>query len=203
MAAAVADEAAAASVDWPAAVRVRLAVPEDAAKLSHLKVDTFKATFLEDFAIPYPADDLAAFEAASYGLPAIERELANPDLTVFVAEQGDRLVGYAKVGPCKLPHPEVGAGEGELCQLYVRREAQGMGLGKQLMDLAMAKIRSTWSGAIWLGVWSGNHRAQAFYAAYGFKKVGEYEFPVGSWKDHEFIFRRDAAAVDPAAPAAQ
>lgn len=46
-----------------------------------------------------------------------------------------------------------------------------------------------------MGVWSGNHKAQRFYRAYGFDKVGEYGFPVGAWTDHEFIFRRDAAAA--------
>lgn len=182
-------------------VSLRVARPGDAAKLSELKVETFRATFIDDFKIPYPPVDLAAFEESSYSVAAIERELANEKLTVFVAEQGDRLVGYAKVGPCKLPHPEVRAGEGELCQLYVRREAQGMGLGKRLMELAMAKIESTWHGAVWLGVWSGNLRAQAFYSTFGFRKVGEYDYAVGSWKDHEFIFRRDAPLIDAGMPA--
>ena len=43
---------------------------------------------------------------------------------------------------------------------------------------------------IWLGVWSGNDKAQAFYAKRGFAKVGEYRFRVGETLDHEFIMRR-------------
>ncbi|OYX79912.1 MAG: GNAT family N-acetyltransferase, partial [Brevundimonas sp. 32-68-21] len=33
-------------------------------------------------------------------------------------------------------------------------------------------------------------KAQRLYAAYGFEKAGEYEYPVGAWRDHEFILRR-------------
>ena len=45
-------------------------------------------------------------------------------------------------------------------------------------------------GPLWIGVWSGNEKAQRLYAAYGFEKAGEYEYPVGAWRDHEFILRR-------------
>jgi RimJ/RimL family protein N-acetyltransferase len=45
-------------------------------------------------------------------------------------------------------------------------------------------------GPVWLGVWSGNDRAQAVYARRGFRKVGEYGFPVGDWTDHEYILRK-------------
>jgi len=35
-----------------------------------------------------------------------------------------------------------------------------------------------------------NVGAQRFYGRYGFKKVGEYGFPVGKTVDHEFILKR-------------
>ena len=34
-------------------------------------------------------------------------------------------------------------------------------------------------GPLRIGVWSGNDKAQRLYAAYGFEKVGEYDYPVG------------------------
>ena len=45
-------------------------------------------------------------------------------------------------------------------------------------------------GPLWIGVWSGNAKAQKLYGAYGFEKAGEYKYPVGSWYDDEFILRR-------------
>ena len=41
-----------------------------------------------------------------------------------------------------------------------------------------------------IGVWSGNLKAQKLYAAYGFEKAGDYQYPVGRWLDDEFILRR-------------
>lgn len=171
---------------------IRLACLEDASALAALKLTTFRETFLEDgFAIPYPPADLAAFELASYAIPAIVAELADPARRNWVVEAADgTLIGYAQVGPCKLPHPEASEVQGELYQLYVLRAAQGMGLGKRLLDAALDHLAMARPGPVWLGVWSGNDKAQAVYAARGFEKVGDYRFKVGSWYDEEYIFQK-------------
>jgi diamine N-acetyltransferase len=164
---------------------------DEIATLARLKRETFRESFVDSgFAIPYPADDLAIFEEASYGADKIASELADPGKASWVAEMDGRLLGYAHVGPTKLPHPEARAGDAELYQLYVRNEAQGLKLGGKLLAVALDHLAQTRPGPIWLGVWSGNLRAQAIYTAQGFEKVGEYDFPVGSWTDREFIFRR-------------
>lgn len=173
----------------------RPATLTDAPALAILKRDTFRQTFLEDFSVPYPADDLRVYEAAAYGLDQVTRELRDPTHRTWIAEQGGVLLGYAHAGPCKLPHPECREGEGELYQLYVMRQAQGQSLGGKLLNLALSYLEQNHAGAIWIGVWSGNSRAQAIYAAHGFSKVGEYFFPVGSWSDHEFIYCRAPRAV--------
>jgi len=170
---------------------VRLARPEDAPALAALKLRTFRQTFLEEgFAIPYPPADLAEFERSSYSEASVAAELADAARRSWVAEEGGRLLGYAQVGPCKLPHPEAGEEQGELYQLYVLREAQGMKLGKALLDAAIGHLAEARPGPLWLGVWSGNEKAQAVYAARGFEKVGDYRFKVGSWYDEEYILRR-------------
>ncbi|BBD97472.1 N-acetyltransferase [Sphingobium amiense] len=169
---------------------VRPAHPDDAAVLSVLKLAAFRETFIDGFAVPYPPADLARFEADSYGVAKIAAELADPAHATWVAEDAGRLLAYAHVGPCKLPHPEARADQGELYQLYALNAAQGMGVGRALMDAALDWLASAMPGPVWLGVWSGNERAQAVYAKRGFEKVGEYGFPVGDWTDHEYIFRR-------------
>jgi diamine N-acetyltransferase len=173
-------------------ITFRSARPEDAPALARLKLVTFRQTFLDEgFAIPYPPADLATFEAESYSAEAIAAELADAERRTWVAEGADgALLGYAQVGPCKLPHVEAGPEQGELYQLYVLREAQGLKLGKGLLDLALDHLAAARPGPVWLGVWSGNDKAQAVYAARGFEKVGDYRFKVGSWYDEEYIFRR-------------
>lgn len=172
-------------------IPIRPARSDDVPALAQLKLITFRQTFLDEgFGIPYPPADLALFEAASYAEAVVAAELADPARRNWVAEHGGRLVGYAQVGPCKLPHPEAQDGHGELYQLYVERAAQGLKLGKALLDTALDHLAATRPGPVWLGVWSGNDKAQAVYARRGFAKVGEYRFKVGSWYDEEFIFRR-------------
>jgi ribosomal protein S18 acetylase RimI-like enzyme len=168
---------------------LRDAAPTDALALSALKLHCFRATFLDEFKIPYPPADLALFEAETYGVETVASELAASDHRTWVIEGNGQLVAYAHVGPCKLPHPLAGPDDGELYQLYLRPDVQGAGLGKRLLDHALAYL-ATIGTADWLGVWSGNIKAQRFYAASGFAKVGEYKFRVGTWYDEEFIFRR-------------
>jgi ribosomal protein S18 acetylase RimI-like enzyme len=171
---------------------LRLARPEEAEALSELKLSTFRETFIHGFAIDYPPADLAAFERSSYSAETIAAELANPDRITWVGAAADgRLLGYAQVGPCKLPHPEVAPGAAELYQIYVREEAQGTGLGRRLLDGALDHLAATRPGPIWLGVWEGNHKAQAVYAGRGFREVGSYCFMVGDWEDRDLIYRRD------------
>ena len=173
---------------------IRDAVAADAPVLSALKLATFRETFLEGFAIPYPADDLARFEAETYAPGPVLAELTDPAHHTWVVEQDGGLIAYAHVGPVKLPHPEARPGEPELYQIYLLNAAQGQGLGGRLLDLALARCeemaRST-GGRIWLGVWSGNARARAIYEGLGFRKAGEYHFKVGDWLDDEQIYRRD------------
>lgn len=169
---------------------LRLARADDAAALAALKLATFRETFLDRFAIPYPPADLAAFEAEQYAVGKVAAELAASDHQSWVIERDGTLVGYAHAGPCKLPHPEALPGATELYQLYLRNEIQGGGLGSALLDHVLAVLEKQ-PGPIWLGVWSGNMRAQQLYARRGFVHVGDYRFRVGKWFDDEYIFRRD------------
>lgn len=176
----------------PEPIPLRRAIPADASALAALKLRCFRETFLEDFAVPYPPADLARFEVATYAPGPVAAEIADPSHATWLCEGADgALLGYAHAGPCKLPHPEVTARSGELYQLYLTRDSQGMGLGKRLMRAAFDWLAANYPGPVWLGVWSGNDRAQAVYAAQGFAKVGDYHFMVGDHRDDEYIYRRD------------
>lgn len=171
---------------------IRVATLADAAALADLKRETFRETFLQDgFGIDYPPDDLAAYEARSYSVETISAQLVDPQCRTWVAENDDgTLVGYAHAGPCKLPHPEVADGSGEIHQIYLRRGIQGTGAGRALFDAALHYLAETRPGPVWLGVWSGNAKAIAFYERAGFRQVGTYHFQVGESTDLEYIYRR-------------
>lgn len=169
---------------------IRPAEMRDLAALSALSRQTFTETFIEGFGIPYPADDLEGFYVDSFGQEALAKRINDEACVFWVAERGGELLALCHAGPNGLPHDDARDGEMELRRLYVARAAQGLGLGTTLLKMALEWMQAKTSGALWIGVWSGNLKAQKLYAAYGFDKVGEYQYPVGKWMDDEFILRR-------------
>jgi len=113
---------------------VRRATLEDAETLSALGETTFRETFGH----LYPPADLEAFLPDAYGLARTRRDLTDPKKATFLGVEDGRAVGFALVGPCELPHPEVAPGEGELKRLYLLASHQGGGRGSKLLDAALA-----------------------------------------------------------------
>ena len=168
---------------------IRRALAEDAETVARVGRETFLETFIEGFRVPYPPDDLEHFMAHAYTASFNAGRLADPEQAVWLVEREGRAVGYAAAGPAGLPHPDIRPGDRELKALYLLREAHGAGVAQRLMDTVMAWLERGGPRPLWLGVWSENLRAQRFYARYGFEKAGEYDFPVGKWRDREFILR--------------
>ncbi|MEQ7156310.1 GNAT family N-acetyltransferase [Brevundimonas aurifodinae] len=171
-------------------VVIRAPTAADAETLGALGRRTFIDTFVTGFGIPYPADDLAVFLDASFSPQATVRRLEEPGAAWWLAERDGVLLAFANAGPNTLPHPDARPGHSELRRLYVAGEAQGVGLGTRLLALSLDWMEANTDGPLWIGVWSGNLKAQKLYAAHGFEKAGEYQYPVGAWRDDEFILRR-------------
>lgn len=165
---------------------IRRADVADADTLSALGGETFTATFSH----LYPPDDLAAFLIESHSADAWRAVLGDARAATWLMEIDGEAIGYALVGPCGLPHPEARPTHGELKRIYLLSEWQGGGRGGRLMKTAVDWLEETYPGPLWIGVWSQNYGAQRLYERMGFRKVGEYEFPVGATRDHEFILRR-------------
>ena len=169
---------------------IRPARADDAQALSDMGWRSFLDTFVDGFGIAYPPADLQIFFDQSWSAGAFAHKLEEPGAAWWVAERDGTLLAFANVGPNGLPHPNAKSGETELRRLYVAKAAQGLGVGSRLLTLSLDWMSANTTGAQWIGVWSGNLRAQKLYAGHGFEKAGEYQYPVGDWLDDEFIFRR-------------
>ena len=182
---------------------IRRATVSDADRLSKICQRTFRETFLEDFSIPYPEKDLEEYLRSSTSEESFEKKLRDDRGAAWLMEdQNDgQCIGYALVGPCHtddLPHPDIREGEdGQLNRFYVQRDHQNRGLGRRLMSSTILPWFDEHypQRPIWLSVWSDNIKAQQFYASYGFVHVGDFDYPVGQWKDREFIFKRSATTL--------
>lgn len=170
---------------------IRRATVDDAACLSRVATDTF----VETFGHLYPPEDLRFFLDHAYSLERQRDDLAAEGNAAWLAESDGQVVGHAFAGPCRLPHAEVGPGDGELKRLYLLRAFHGRGWGTRLLEVALDWLERGGPRTLWIGVWSENFGAQRLYARHGFVKVGDYEFPVGRVRDHEFILRRSPRDV--------
>jgi diamine N-acetyltransferase len=166
---------------------IRLAMPKDAAALAALGA----ATFTETFGHLYPPENLQSFLTNSHSAAAWTRILTDTQRAAWIAELADTTpIGFINVGACKLPIENRETHAGEIQQLYVLAKYHNLKLGSQLMDLGVNWLITQGRTPLYVGVWSENFGAQRFYGRYGFKKVGEYGFPVGSTVDREFILKR-------------
>ena len=147
------------------------------------------STFVETFGHLYKPEDLQHFLEESHAVEAYAKTLAHPDYALWIAERDGHAIGYAQVGPCGLPHEDVRPGDGELKRLYLRQSEQNGGVGRALMDAAMAWLERDGPRPLWISVWSETLGAQRFYARYGFEEVGPYIFMVGNHADDDIIMK--------------
>lgn len=82
----------------------------------------------------------------------------------LVLELDGQVMGYVTFGPSRA---RTGPPRGEIYELYVRPEAQGVGFGRRLFDEARRRLRA--GGLVGLVVWSlaENDLACRFYRALG------------------------------------
>lgn len=164
-------------------IAYRDAGADDAACLAQFFAELFRETFGHLYA---PAD-LAAF-LAEHREPQWAAQLRDAAFALRVAELNGAPVGYAKLGPLRLP-VEPGGPALELRQLYIAGPWRGAGIAAALMDWTIAEARRRGATSLYLSVFTQNPRARRFYKRYGFDEFGPYHFMVGNQADEDVIMR--------------
>lgn len=163
-------------------IAYRDAVTADGPQLAQMA----RRCFTETFGTLYRQSDLADFLDRAFGADGLPSQIDDPAFTIRLALDGDRIVGFAKLGPNALPFPQAeDANAVELYQLYVLGDQHGAGVGPALLEWAIDQARAQRADTLALSVYVDNHRAKRFYARYGFVDVGRYDFPVGETIDHD------------------
>lgn len=165
-------------------MQIRFVTNEEINALSRLAITTFSDTFGH----LYPPQDLAFHLektcSSQYFGEALGRD------KILVAEELGQLVGYLKYGAVGLPITDIPEGAMELHRLYLTKDFQGKGIGKQLMDAFLSQPEVNAAPSLYVGVWENNTRAIKFYREYGFEICGEYDYAVGQHIDHEWMMVR-------------
>lgn len=170
------------------ALTLRRAVPADAAALALVG----SATFLESYAHLLPIGDILPHVAHQHAAGVYERWLQDPDSACWVAEHepGAAPVGYLVATTPDLPLADLDEHDWEIRRIYLLHRFHGFGLGRGMMDAALAEARRRGKRRVLLGVYSRNEGALQFYARLGFSQVGTRTFRVGTNDYHDFILGR-------------
>lgn len=150
------------------------------------------ARFCDTFGHLYHPEDLKEHLEQRYTESVFKNYLLDDEVFLVAAftEEGE-IVGYAKAGNVEVPFMPRAENSKELHRLYVRDDMKGSGLGLELYKLILDFAKAAKSSELYLGVWSENARAIAFYSRQGFEIVGKYLYQVGRTFDDERIMRLD------------
>lgn len=128
---------------------IRPATDADARALAELEARAWRWAYVDFVA----EEDMVAVEER------VARWTGQED--AFVAEADGRVVGLVQ------------AGEGELKALYVEPAAQGAGLGAELYNYAIERLRAAGDSAATLWVFEGNGHARGFFERRGWSADGD------------------------------
>lgn len=170
-------------------VRVREAVAEDAAAIGRVRHASWRVAYSGLM----PADYLAGLSVDGFELSA-RRMLADrvaAGMSVFVAEVGGVVVGFASVGPSRDAEEAQRGGVGELYAIYLDPAIWRLGIGRRLQEVALERLREEGYREATLWVLATNTASRAFYENTGWRHDGGVSgFEAGAEVLDETRYRR-------------
>ena len=156
-------------------LRIRIAGAGDAEMIA----DLARRTFYESFAAVNTEENMRIYLEEQYTREKAMAEVVAPGRIYILAYLGDEVAGYASLREAEPPRGLEGEKTIEIGQLYAEQMLIGKGVGAFLMQACLDIAKERGRDWVWLGVWTQNHRAKAFYSKWGFEPFGEHIFFVG------------------------
>jgi ribosomal protein S18 acetylase RimI-like enzyme len=154
-------------------ITVKRATVTDASLIADLS----RTTFYQAFAKDNTESDMELFMNEQFTKERLMQEVEKGAGIFLLAYDADEAVGYARIRvDNKLKHEDAV----EVARIYALDKAIGKGVGKALMETCLQIANDMQMKAVWLGVWEKNERAIAFYQKWGFEKIGEHKFLLGT-----------------------
>lgn len=147
-------------------VEFRTARPDDAARLA----EVFAASWSDAYRGIIPPTQLSR-TIANHD-PAWWRRALDNTNPVLVFEVAGVIGGYATYGPSRQTQTKLG----EIYELYLAPEYQGLGHGTDLFEACRARLDLQWPNGLILWVLTRNTRALRFYESLGGEPVAKRKF---------------------------
>ncbi len=135
----------------------RTALPEDASLWARTRQKAWAATYRGI----YPDDWIDNYDYAGKAAKDYDN-LNNPDISSYLAMDGDSCIGYFSYGPTEQE-------EFYLRNLYFLPGYQGMGLGRKVFELLRSDCRKAGYSGFYVHCNYHNHAARGFYEKMGGK----------------------------------
>lgn len=160
------------------AIKIKRALPADAALIADLS----NITFIETFRGTCSDDDLMDFINKCFNEDVIAEELNDPEDLYYIAFANGFPAGYIRLKENYDDYPPIKKYRAiELKRIYVLKEFHSQKIGAALMQHAVTIAKQKQYEVLWLGVWEHNHKAYSFYKQWGFTDTGDsHPFPIGN-----------------------
>lgn len=172
-------------------ISVRTCNAKDVDALVALGIKTFRDTF-DEYNNP---ENMMRYINDTFTKKIIEHELKQPGTAFFLAFDGRKAAGYAKVRSSYTPPELNGTPALEIERLYAHREYVGKRVGYMLMQTCLAYAKKKGVKTLWLGVWENNARAISFYERNGFTRFGQHTFMLGKDAQTDWLMKREVGLV--------
>jgi ribosomal protein S18 acetylase RimI-like enzyme len=176
----------------PLRARIRRAQLEDARLLADLAARTLR----DAYGPSHSPAEVDAHIAANFAAARIAAVLEDPASATFLLFESDRPCGYATIRAGDPPECVAGAKPVELLRIYLTGDTIGRGRGSALLRACLEEARCRGCETMWLGVWEENARAIAFYAKWGFRRVGTHEFVFGGKTYDDLVMERSIGGTE-------
>ena len=163
---------------------IRRGRTDDAIKLTDLAHKTFEETYPD-----LTREQVDEYVRQVFSLSVFQRELADPSVLILIAKCPD-LIGYALFKGNEVPNEIAGPRSIEMVRLFLRREAQGRGIGTTLLEEGLRWGSLQAYDSCWLKVWDQNQEAIDFYQKRKFGIVGATNYAHGGLSDRVLMMDR-------------
>jgi ribosomal protein S18 acetylase RimI-like enzyme len=172
---------------------IRRAVVDDAAAIARVHVDSWRAAYRGLVPQPY-LDNLSYADREERWRNLLGRAETATFVATSAASAGGTIVGFASCGERKAADLY---SDGELYALYLLQSHWRRGLGKQLLEAALAELGARGYGSMGLWVLRDNAALHFYQALGGVRSGGGEQFVGGACLDKvAFVWRLGPPAAE-------
>ncbi|MEN0642317.1 GNAT family N-acetyltransferase [Alkalicoccobacillus gibsonii] len=166
--------------------RIEKCYLKDIELLQKVSIETFNDTFKDQ----NTAENMEAYLLKAYNLKKLEEELKITSSEFYFIYVNDNIAGYLKVNVDDAQSEQMGSEYFEVERIYIRKDYQNKGLGKDLFEKVLSLAIVHGKKRIWLGVWEENKKAIKFYEKLGFTQTGAHSFYMGDDEQTDLIMTK-------------